>query len=197
MKMIHLIVWDDKNLPLLNILVKNNCDLEDFTIFHKSSPLMIAISSHSPEMVKSLVRNDIEVNEAYPDKYRDECPDDSIQPLIQAINVDNVEVFESLLESPRIDVEILGDSGEPLLLECIKSNEEYVEPLLKAGANPNCRNKKQETPLWYCASQGKVDLVKLLMQHGADVQGQMIKSVEKGKSATWSSVILIFIHENH
>ena len=185
MKMIHLIVWDDKNLPLLNILVKNNCDLEDFTIFHKSSPLMIAISSHSPEMVRCLVRNDIEVNEGYPDKYRDECPDDSIQPLIQAINVDNVEVFESLLESPRIDVEILGDSGEPLLLECTKSHEEYVEPLLKAGANPNCRNKKQETPLWYCASKGKVDLVKLLMQHGADVQGQMIKSVEKGKSATW------------
>ena len=187
MKMIHLIVGDDKNLPFLNVLVKNNRDLEDFTIFHKRSPLVIAISSHSPEMVKCLVRNRVEVNEAYPDKYRDECPDDPIRPLIKAINVDNVEVFKNLLESPDIDVDILGDSGEPLVLECIKSHEEYVLPLLKAGGNPDCRNKKQETPLWYCASKQRFDLVGLLIQHGADVQGQIKKSVKKGKSATWSS----------
>ena len=184
MKMIHLIVWDDKNLPLLYILVKNNCDLEDFTIFHKRSPLVIAIRTHSPEMVKCLVRNYVEVNEAYPNKYRDECPDDPIPPLIKAINVDDVEVFKSLLESPRIDVEILGTSGEPLLLECIKRHEEYVKPLLEAGAGPDCRNRKQETPLWYCASKGKVDLLKLLIEHGADVPRQIIKSLKQGKSVT-------------
>lgn len=45
---------------------------------------------------------------------------------------------------------------------------EYVELLLKHGADPNARDKDGRTPLHYVAFNGHVEIVKVLLEHGAD-----------------------------
>jgi ankyrin repeat protein len=49
------------------------------------------------------------------------------------------------------------------------ANVPMMEALLKAGANPNAGYGSGETPLMTAARTGKVDSVKLLVEHGAEV----------------------------
>lgn len=47
-----------------------------------------------------------------------------------------------------------------------------VEPLLKGGVDPNCRNDEGDTPLLRASNhEAKIDAVKVLLEYGADVNG--------------------------
>jgi ankyrin repeat protein len=49
-----------------------------------------------------------------------------------------------------------------------------VAVLLDAGANPNLANRDGLTPLMYAAGQGRLELVRLLLAHGADVTAKAL-----------------------
>ena len=64
----------------------------------------------------------------------------------------HLNVVQELLSRPKIDVEALSTMDRtPLHLACIKGHCEIVKALIKFGANPNCRDCDQDTPL-HCAS---------------------------------------------
>src|SRR5262249_26255738 len=46
---------------------------------------------------------------------------------------------------------------------------ELVSVLLKEGANPNSRSKTGNTPLHFAAQSGYAEVVRLLLQYGAEV----------------------------
>ena len=68
----------------------------------------------------------------------------------------------------------------PLSLACTNGNGAMVELLLKAGADPNTALPGGETALMTAARTGKVDAVKALLAHGADVNA---KESRRGQTA--------------
>ena len=60
----------------------------------------------------------------------------------------------------------------PLAQACTNGSAEFVDLLLKAGANPNTPIGTGETPLMTCARTGNADAVRMLLVHGADVNAK-------------------------
>jgi len=77
---------------------------------------------------------------------------------------------------PRLQSLALDTS---LLVAAAKGDTAAVATLLAKGANVNADNGHGVTPLWYAADQANVELVKLLLDHGADPNA---KDLEYGKS---------------
>jgi len=113
--------------------------------------------------------------------------------LILTIRNQQLEPFKTLLAN-KVDVNIHGTfDGASALIEACGYDIKYAEILLQNGANANdvetgergAGNTTRETPL-IVASSGKLDLVKLLLKNGADINYQN----EYKQSALSESVIL-------
>jgi len=78
----------------------------------------------------------------------------------------------ALLLSLALGADVVNgvDAGgsTPLLLAASKDDAARVAELLKAGANPNVRNKLDTTPLLEAAFHSNADIVKALLDAGAD-----------------------------
>jgi len=61
-----------------------------------------------------------------------------------------------------------------LVLAASKGDVTQVEALLKAGANPNSRDRDGNTALLYAAVNGHRDIAELLIAHGADINAREI-----------------------
>jgi ankyrin repeat protein len=59
----------------------------------------------------------------------------------------------------------------PLSQACTNGSAPFIELLLNAGANPNTPIATGERPIMTCARTGHADAVRLLIAHGADVNG--------------------------
>ena len=55
------------------------------------------------------------------------------------------------------------DGVTALILACINGSAAMIGKLLKAGADPNERRPKGETPLMFAARNGNVDAIKVLL----------------------------------
>jgi hypothetical protein len=62
-----------------------------------------------------------------------------------------------------------GVSIDHASLSCSEGHSDMVTVLLEAGADPNLKNKDENTPLHVAAAEGREDVVKRLVQKGADV----------------------------
>jgi len=74
------------------------------------------------------------------------------------------------------------------------ATDEYIELLIKKGADVNIQGKFEQTPMHDAVSAGLIDVVKILMQHGADItikskRGETPMDISKrlisDKSAGW------------
>jgi ankyrin repeat protein len=74
--------------------------------------------------------------------------------------------------SPSTTVEVGPAPGEPgVTVETVRNMEPgLVALLLEAGADPNARDQDGLTALMYAAGQGRVELVRVLLARGADVE---------------------------
>uniref|UniRef100_T1JAW8 ABTB2/3 histone-like domain-containing protein n=1 Tax=Strigamia maritima TaxID=126957 RepID=T1JAW8_STRMM len=111
--------------------------------------------------------------------------------MVAAGRVDLVPTVIQLLPSTKLNT--LDDNGlTPLMLACLKSDEHMVRTLLKAGANinietppsstshPNINPQYQMwTALTYATLQGNMNIVKMLLENGATVEGGSRLNEEK------------------
>jgi hypothetical protein len=77
-----------------------------------------------------------------------------------------------LLEMVRhgLPVNLADHKGNSLLmLAAYHGHVDAVRALLKAGADPDRRNDRRQTPLGGAAFKGYADTVMLLIEHGADI----------------------------
>lgn len=114
--------------------------------------------------------------------------------LMLTIMNQQLEPFKTLLAN-KVDVNIHGTfDGASALIEACGYDIKYAEILLQNGANANdvetgergAGNTTRETPLIVASRTGKLDLVKLLLKNGADINYQN----EYEQSALSGSVIL-------
>lgn len=72
-------------------------------------------------------------------------------------------------------VDLQNDNGEtPLFGAILCKNEKKVESLLKKGANPNHLSKKRISPLLLAVEKEQDIIVRLLIQHGANVNEECL-----------------------
>ena len=86
--------------------------------------------------------------------------------LLIAIREPSPRVIQVLLASPQTKVELRnGNDESPLMLAAIKGQMDLVKQLLARDADIN---KPGWTALHYAASSGQVEIMKLLLDEGAD-----------------------------
>lgn len=92
--------------------------------------------------------------------------------LVEACTDGDICTVRRMLDEGR-NVNEVTDEGESLLaLACASGYYELAQLLLAMRANVEDRGLKDTTPLMEAASAGHADIVRLLIQHGADVNAQ-------------------------
>ncbi|KAL3109810.1 hypothetical protein niasHT_013027 [Heterodera trifolii] len=95
----------------------------------------------------------------------------NVTPLWTAANLGNLELCRALI-AHGANLELGTDSGESTLLcACFKASFEIVTLFVENGANVNLADSDGMTPLIAtCYFTGKIDIVLLLLSHGAIVE---------------------------
>ncbi|CAF4070795.1 unnamed protein product, partial [Rotaria sp. Silwood2] len=114
--------------------------------------------------------------------------------LFHALPIGNTSMIEHLLKSnlPNFDINSITQSGNSLLHSCISLQRiDLIELLIKyyPTINLNQRNKQDATPLHLAIIYDDLELVRFLIQSGADAKLTM-------KSKTCLQLSIEFNHEN-
>jgi hypothetical protein len=88
-------------------------------------------------------------------------------PLIVAMRDESFKVAAVLLESPALRVDTTNHAGETaLMMAALKGHLTWAQRLVAAGATIN---REGWTPLHYAASGGGVDVLRWLLEQGAQI----------------------------
>lgn len=88
--------------------------------------------------------------------------------LMKAVREARSDVAKELIDS-NADLELRNIDGNTALWNaCFGQDYKCVELLVKAGIKLDSMNDNDVTALMYSASAGKTDMVKLLVEYGAD-----------------------------
>ena len=164
--MVAAICGDVKSLQLLK---KYGCD---FTIKNKQGncPLIAASYWNRIDSIQFLISNNLcDINE---------CGKNGITALIATtINLRKktkkdfaLDAMRILLNQPDINVNIADNDGNTVLFHCVsRNNIEGVRMLLTSQYDIDCgrRNKKGYTAVMEGVRNGFVDILQLLLKHGA------------------------------
>ncbi len=137
----------------------NNLDHQEIKNFITGTLLhLIFISQHSPS-VNNLIKNLLPVLTKHGIDLEGNLS--GVTPLLLAININNPEIVEILLNhgaSPNHGIQMT-----PLNLACGENNEAIVRLLLEHGANVN-----DFASLSAACRENNTDIIKLLLNHNAD-----------------------------
>lgn len=175
-----LLACESNDIELARCLIKAGADVNgvNVTANNTETPLITAIQNSDSELVSLLLEKGAQANR--PDLL-------NFQPLIEAVEFRNIETVQLLL-SAGAEVKSKRDSHYTALHAAIYteepdfSNQEHtlqlVKLLLKAGVDINASLRQDsETPGTYCgmtalemaACAGFLDIIKLLLSHGAEM----------------------------
>jgi len=133
--------------------------------------MLEAVKRGDQDAVRSLLRQDADVNATQPD---------GSTALAWAVHRNDLDMADLLIHSGA-NLNVENNLGvTPLSLACTNGSAPMVQKLLGAGANPNAALRSGETPLMTCSRTGNVDAVKSLLAGGADPNA---KESRRGQSA--------------
>ena len=158
----------------------------------------ISISQNSPGFILDRFTSNTSQSCGPPEE-DSKSPSDS-----QADPNENTEDRASIKYATAQDLDLQSEAKGTKLLENIKKDEPLDDsrhPAGDDGINLEERNEFDQTPLIIAASSGKVDVVKSLVQHGANVEAKdqegataLHVAIEK---ARWSVVSFLLQPETH
>lgn len=175
--LMYAIQWDNLNLAQFLLSQGANPNLKDM---YEATPLMITcMSARSEPMIKLLVESGADVNAKNMYNWT---------PLHFCADGGTGESFVrniKLLLDKGADINALTDTGETPLLKAVHfpSNLEIVTLLLKRGADVNRQSYPDSfgyAPLHDAAIYSSHDMVKLLLDNGANVNAQATGKLDKG-----------------
>ncbi|MFJ8513445.1 ankyrin repeat domain-containing protein [Lysinibacillus xylanilyticus] len=109
--------------------------------------------------------------------------------LIQAVENNDVEKVEKILQDPSYSINETNDKGEtPLLIATHKNYIEVAKLLIEAGADINQQDNIQDSAYLYAGAQGKTEILKYMIEHAEPNQNivnryggnALIPAAEKG-----------------
>jgi ankyrin repeat protein len=135
----------------------------------------------SSDVVRELLKQGAEVDAWSFCDDDDFCTDCYQTPLHEAasrVDPAGSDVVRVLLEYDA-DVDAIEAEGEPgcghtaLHLAALRNIANVARVLLQYHADVNALNSNMDAPLYYCISNGSVDVARLLLAHGADINAGM------------------------
>lgn len=120
-----------------------------------------AIKNDDPATIQQLLARGFDAN----------TPDPQGQHgLILAIREPSLKAASLLVDAPKVNLNIFNALGEsPLMLAALKGHLALTDKLVKKGADVN---KTGWTPLHYAASNGHVEVIKLLLENHAYIDAE-------------------------
>ncbi|XP_059176240.1 serine/threonine-protein phosphatase 6 regulatory ankyrin repeat subunit A-like [Physella acuta] len=97
--------------------------------------------------------------------------DDNNRTALQiGLHLRNIDMVEILLEAGA-DPNVLDEHGDTPLLHVVTYNPGFplIRLLVQYNSNVNLQNKHGQTPLMLAVVQGKIEIINLLLDHGAKV----------------------------
>jgi len=144
---------------IVELLISRGANVDSLDSTDRS-PLKLAVSRNLYDVAKALIKHGARVNIEDFKGYTAIC---------EAVWQKSVEMVRLLLEAgARV-------TPTPYLLHyaILHRHEEMVQLLLKAGALVNNRDNHGNTPIITAGITGQTDIVKMLLEHGAQVDGPM------------------------
>jgi len=130
-------------------------------LFYNWTPLMLAINKNNEELALMLVRRGASVT------YRDELGN---APLHEAVRKNMIEVVKALSKAKCGIDDMMPCGYTPLACATQRGIIELVQVLIETGgANVNHPSTRLETPLYLAALEGQLNIAKLLISHGTDI----------------------------
>lgn len=90
--------------------------------------------------------------------------------LLEAAEMGNAEVVEKIIAEKKADLEMAWQHNTPLLLAATNNRLKVCELLLNAGVDVNVMARDGTRPITTASYHGHLDIVKLLIKHGADLK---------------------------
>ncbi|XP_059176241.1 putative ankyrin repeat protein RF_0381 [Physella acuta] len=119
--------------------------------------LHIAADRGSVSLVKLLTQAGADVN----------MTDGNKSTALQ-IGLHNTNIVEILLQAGA-DPNVFNKHGETLLLHAVTSDQGFplISLLVQSNSNVNIQNKRGQTPLMLAVEQGNIEIINILLKHGA------------------------------
>src|SRR5690349_5698161 len=116
------------------------------------------------EAVRSLLKQKVDVNAAH---------GDGATALHWAAYNDDVELVKMLLDAgANVKAATREGAITPLFMACTNGDAPMIEALLKAGADAKSVKSNGTTALMTAAASGSAEAVKVLIEHGADINAK-------------------------
>lgn len=130
--------------------------------------LKYAVEGKNESLVNLLLDAGLNINEA--SEFRS-------NPLYIAVEKGSESMIQLLLDRGAVFTEYISDSSvfkcvpfsSMLHYACLRGLEDIVKQFLKQGANIQVRDQSDKTPLLIAAEMGNVNLIELLLSHGANI----------------------------
>lgn len=143
------------SLPVCQLLFNHGAMLDNEVV----NPLHLAALHGNVEIYKLLIEKGADIHQVF---------DDKNTPLSEAAAAGHLDACK-LLVSKGVDINYVDEYGLSILAWGVRSGSlELVEYLLAKGATHDNANDIR-TPLCEAATFKKIDIVKILLAHGADV----------------------------
>ncbi len=80
-----------------------------------------------------------------------------------------------------------GANNEALHIPASKGDLTSIEQALSKGEDINAKDAADQTPLMYASESGRLDMVKYLVEHGADVNAKSFEKVTRGTALIYAA----------
>ncbi len=155
-----MIACEKGNEEMFNLLVENNADINAKSSWGASA-LIYASEKGNINIMKYLIDNGIDVN--------GKADDNGDTPLLWAVTGENPYEASKLLIENGADVNAANDSGVAPATILAASTPKVVKLLKDNGADLDTKFLDYYPPIAIAASVGNLEIVKALVENGADV----------------------------
>ena len=155
-----MIACENGNEEMFNLLVENNADINTKSSWGASA-LIYASEKGNINIMQYLIDNGIDVN--------GKADDNGDTPLIWAVTGENPYEASKLLIENGADVNATNNSGVAPATILAGSVPEVVKLLKDNGADLDTKFADDDPPIAIAASVGNLEIVKALVENGADV----------------------------
>jgi len=156
------------NETIVNYLIEHGANINECEFTNYQNPLINACEIGNETIVKVLVEHRANINWQTRDGFT---------PIIIACKNSNIAIIKYLAEhGADINIETFDDDNSnevrsPIVYSIISGNESVLQCLIELGVDINEEDSHGKTPLFHACSckNAKVSIVKLLIEHGANI----------------------------